>query len=332
MDKLRALQYFLAAADEGSLSGAARRLDVSLPAVAKLVAGLERELGVALFDRTARGLKLTASGESYLESCRPALDQLSAADSSVGRAAHRPHGTLVIGAPPQLAQHCLLPELARFHTLYPDVRIDLRAVNHVTDTAGGAVDVFVLLGWPRRTDLVMRHLALTRLLTCAAPGYWAKNGVPQRPRDLERHVCMPFRNPEGTLIDLWQYERGGETESVTVRGWLTSDHRDLILQAVLAGEGVARVVDLTVGPYLASGQLVPVLLEWAMKDAPPISLLYRPNQRRDPRVRAFSEFVSGLFRELDARRSGDAVSQRHAEIPYWYGRRGGRASTARRRA
>jgi DNA-binding transcriptional LysR family regulator len=202
-------------------------------------------------------------------------------------------------------------------------------VSRVSDP-DGAIDVFVLLGWPQQPDFVHRQIAFSRQLTCAAPRYWAARGVPRRPRDLERHNCLPFRNPEGTVIDLWQYEREGKVESVTVRGWLTSNHRDVLLDAVLASEGVARLTDLTIGPHLASGHLVPVLLEWEMKDAPPINLLYRPNHRRDPRVRAFADFVTAVFGELEAKRETAIVSRSSSELPYWHRRRRGRASAAPR--
>src|SRR6185295_16647559 len=107
MDKLRALQYFIAAAEERSLSGAARRLDVSVPAVSKLITSLERTLGASLFDRTVLGLKLTSNGEVYLQACQPLLDQLATADEALRGAAVNLRGTLVIGSPQMLAQHCL---------------------------------------------------------------------------------------------------------------------------------------------------------------------------------------------------------------------------------
>lgn len=143
MDKLRALQYFITAAEEHSLSGAARRLDVSVPAVSKLVAALERSLAVSLFHRTAQGLALTSHGEDYLEVCRPVLDQLAAADEAVRADAANVRGTLVVGTQRTLAQHCLLPALPRFHARHPDLQIDIRDVGRSTDTDARAVDVHV---------------------------------------------------------------------------------------------------------------------------------------------------------------------------------------------
>jgi LysR family transcriptional regulator, regulator for bpeEF and oprC len=331
MDRLRALQYFIAAAEEHSFTGAARRLEVSIPAVAKLVAAFERELGARLFDRTPQGLTLTADGENYLEACRPVLEQLAAADEALTGAAARPRGVVVVGIMAQLMQHCILPALPRFHARYPDIQIDIRVVNRVADVDSGSVDLFVLMGWPEHPDLVHRRIAQTRQFTCAAPAYWAAHGIPKLPRDLEHHVCLAYRNPQGTVIDLWQYERGAEVESVAVSGWLTSNHRDVILDLVLAGEGVARISDLSSHDLVASGRLVPVFPDWEMQDAPPVNLLYRPNHRRTPRVRLFIDFLVERFQELEAERE-HGTTARSAERPDWYGRRSGRASTTRRRA
>ena len=324
MDKLRALQYFVAAAEAGSFAGAARRLEVSVPAIHKLVTSLERNLGVGLFERTAQGLTLTASGASYLDSCRPLLDELTAVDEAVSRSAQRPSGTLAVGAHSQLAHHLLLPELPRFHARFPDIQIDFRVVHRLTDADAGTVDVFLLHGWPEANDLVHRPFGYTKSLIVAAPEYWQGRGVPRHPNDLAGHRCMLMRNPAGILIDLWEFERGREKTSVTVNGWLSSNDREVVLDAVLAGEGVGRFNQITTRAHLQSGRLVPVLLDWEVKGGPPVNLLYRPNQRRAPRVRLFIEFVAALLREFEAESGGGA------ERPHWHRRGYGRASSVLR--
>jgi len=326
MDKLRALQYFLVAAEESSFSRAARRLEVSVPAIAKLVNALERKLGATLFDRSPQGLKLTASGERYLDACQPLLEQLTAADELISGEAIRPRGTLVLAAHPELV---MLPWLSRFHERYPDIQIDVRPVNRLTikDTAA---EVYIVHGWPNEPDMVRRLIAQPRLLTCAAPGYWAMHCVPQRPADLEQHVCLLYCNDEGTVNDLWQYERGSEKESVTARGWLVSNNRYVTLNAALSGEGVVRISDLLTGEYLRSGLLVPVLLDWEMSDSPPFNLLYPANQQRNQRTRLFIDFVIEAFRELEAESGYGAKRRQFAERPYWHRRQHRRASAALR--
>jgi len=328
VDKLRALQYFVAAAQAGSFSGAARRLDVSVPAIARLVTALERSLAIALFERSAQGLTLTGDGNRYLAACMPVLTQVATLDETVSAAAARSTGTVVVGAPPYLAQHCILPGLPAFHGEHPNIQVDLRSVDRVSPGEVAGLEVLVLYGWPEHGGMVQRRIAQTRSLICASPDYWARMGVPVRPRDLERHVGLLFRDQEGTVLDLWEYERGSEKEAVTVSGWLIASHRDVILDAALAGLGVARFTDLSIRPWLRSGALVPVLLDWTTRHSPPVNLLYRASQRRTPRVRAFIDFVTDLFRELEAEREPRLREAAAAERPHWYRRRRQRASTS----
>lgn len=329
MDKLRALQYFVAASQERSFSGAARRMDVSIPAVARLVTSLERSLGTKLFERSVQGLALTPDGAAYLEACQPILQQLAAADESLSVATERPRGTLVVGAPPFLSQHCLLPALADFHARYPGIQVDIRTVDRVTAPEAKLADVLILYGWPPPSRLVHRRIARTRLLICASPAYWSLHGVPTRPKDLERHACLCFRDQEGTILDFWEYERDGVKEAAEVKPWLVSSHRDVLLDAAIMGAGVARFTDLSIPSQLRSGQLVPVLPEWQTRQSPPVNLLYRASQKRTPRVRLFVDFVTELFRRLEE--EGEFGAKVAPERPVWYQRRHGRASASTRR-
>jgi len=328
LDKLRALQYFVAAAEEGSFAGAGRRLEVSVPAVHKLVTSLEASLGVRLFERTVQGLTLTASGHDYLESCRPLLAELAAIDETLSRTAQRPTGTLVIGAHPQAANHILVPALPRFHARHPEIQIDVRVVNKPTDVDAAVVDVFLLVGWPEADDLVHKRLGHARSLIVAAPEYWSAHGIPQHPNDLQRHVCLLMRNPGGTLIDLWEFERDEEKVAVKVNGWLTSNGRDVVLDAVLAGEGVGRFTQVTTRACLQAGRLVPVLLDWQVLGAPPVNLLYRSGQRRTPRVRLFIDYITAVLEDQEADGGGTHLAT--SERPYWHRRGHGRASSLRR--
>jgi LysR family transcriptional regulator, regulator for bpeEF and oprC len=312
MDKLRALSYFVASAEEGSFAGAARRLGLSVPAVQKSVTALEQSLGVRLFERSVRGLSLTTSGQTYLEGCQPLLAELMAVDETLRRSAQRPTGTLVIAAHSQLALHLLLPALPRFHARYPDIQIDVRVIHRLTDADAQVADLFVLHGWPEANDLVHRQLGHTRTLVVGAPDYWAARGIPAHPGELERHTCVLMRNPAGIVIDLWEFERAAETVSVKVNGWLCSNGREVVLAGVLAGEGIARLNHMTTRVHQQSGRLIPVLLDWEVKGGPPVSVLYRPNQRRTARVRLFLEFVTALLRDIEAE---DPI---RAERPHWH--------------
>jgi LysR family transcriptional regulator for bpeEF and oprC len=302
VNKLRALEYFVAAAEEGSFTGAARRLEVGVPAIARLITTLEKSLGFDLFDRSAQGAALTADGQSYLETCRPLLQRLSATEQSLAGAAVDARGTVIVGAPRSLAQYCLLPALHRFHQQHPDIQIAFRTVARPSDPEARGTDVCILPGWPETPHLIHRQIGLTRLLVCAAPEYWDTHPKPQHPRQLAQHSCLLLRTGEGLVQDLWELEREGESAFTRVSGWLVSSHAGVILEAAVAGQGVALLPDVLVRAHLRRGLLVPGLLAWAVRNAPPINLLYRPAGRANPRTWLFLEFVTQLFRDLDAER------------------------------
>jgi DNA-binding transcriptional LysR family regulator len=326
MDQLRALRYFMVAAEEGSLSGAARRLGVSLAAVAKLLASLERELGVVLFDRGSRGITLTADGAVYLQGCAPAVEQIAQASELMRGAKDRPRGTVVIGAPTHVARHCLLPALHDFHARYPDVDVDLRTVGRITDPAANGVEIYILVGWLPAHDLVSRRLATGTSSLCATPAYWQAHGLPQRPSDLQAHTCFAYRNPDGVLLDHWRFQRGEEQESVSIRGWVTSGDREALLDLVLAGKGAMRLSNVTVLDHILDARLTPALSDWELLDTPPINLLYRPNHRRIPRLRAFADFAVKLFAALEAALDGGPGTVSPDDAPRWHNRSALRAS------
>jgi len=327
MDKLRSLQYFVAAAEEKSLAGAARRFGVSTQAVAKMITALERGLGVRLFDRASHGLSLTASGAAYRETCLPALSQLQLADELVR--ATPAQGGVVAGVQHVIAREVLTPALPRFHARHPQIQIDVRDFNRVSKDVTSGVDVFLTLGWPQVSDLVLRQIASSRTIVVASPAYWAAHGVPRHPSELAQHTCLPIRSVDGTVMDLWTFARGDEKVSVQARGWLTTSnaHRDMVLELARAGEGVAYILDWTNRDDIASGRLVQALADWESPEAPPVNLLYRPSVRRVARVRLFMEFVIEIFRELEAMRKRSVLP---AQRPQWLRRSYLRASASPR--
>ena len=303
MNKLRAIEYFVGAATEGSLSAAAHTLGVTVPAVSKLIGSLERSLGTLLFERSARGLSLTPAGEDYLAACRSIITTLASADESVGRARTHVAGPVALAIQNVLAQHCLAPALGRFHTRHPAILLDVRdfATGREADVEGA--DLRVALVWDEQPDQVVRVLARPRLVVCAAPSYWAARGLPTHPRDLEHHNCFVLRAVRGTAMDYWPFERDGEQEAAVVDGWMmvSNVNRDLAVAAALAGEGVVRSLDIVLEEHLRSGRLVAALNDWSATDAPSVRLMVRPAAMRLPRVRATVEFLKETFADVERR-------------------------------
>ena len=329
MDKLKALEYFIASVEEGSFARAAQRLEISVPAVQKLVGALERTLGVALLERGARGVRPTPSGSEYLDRCRPLLmdlDELAQTERRLKGSTERASGTLAVAAHPQLAHHVLLPALPRFHALYPEIEIDFRTVHRISDADAATADVLLLHGWMEvPPDFVHRQLGATRTFIMAAPSHWAAHGVPQHPSELARYTCLLLRNPAGILLDLWEFLRDGKAVQVPVQGWLNSNARETIMDMVIGGHGVGRFTELTTREHVQSGRLLPVLLGWGVPGGPPPNPLFEGSARRTPRVRAFVDYAVQCVRDMEA--LGDAQAVRvSTDRPAWHVRGYGRAS------
>jgi molybdate transport repressor ModE-like protein len=308
MDKLRALAYCIAAAEGGSLSAAARRLDVTVAAVSKQIGAFEDVLGFRIFERHAGGLTVTGVGAAFLESGRETLDRFAEAEDLGRTAASGLSGTVVVGVQPVVAQEVLCAALPQFHAMHPDIQLDLRYFLQPTDAQLAGVDVLLAIGWPQGVgDLVTKVIGATAFVICAAPAYWARRGVPAHPSELAGHDCLCIRSRTGTVMDLWRFQRDETQVSVSVRGWLLSDngHRETVLRTALAGGGVMRLIDWNAlpGKELSTGRLVPVLEDWRPLDVPAVNIHYPPNVRRIPRVRAFIEFATRLFEEIEHQRA-----------------------------
>lgn len=318
MDKLRAIEYFVRVVEAGSFSGAARALEVSPPAVSKLIAALERELGTTLLHRDSRRVVLTADGDRYLQTCARALADLREAESLLASSRTRASGKLVVGLSRLLGPNCVMPFLPEFLRRHPDIELDIRAVHYPQESLAAMCDVLVLIGWGEHPDWIMRTIAWNRLLVAAAPHYWREHGTPEDPDDLLRHRCLAYRLPRGLVYDQWKFRRGDESRSVAVKPFLIADDRDASLQAVIAGAGVMWGSDLTLLPFLHRGALQPVLTDWIGLEAPPIRLHYRRGGRNSARVRAFGDFAIEVFQRLEAARGAGAPAPLKGQAPDWF--------------
>jgi DNA-binding transcriptional LysR family regulator len=300
--KLRALEYLVAVVDSGGFSAAARRLGVATPSVHRLVQALERELGVALVDRSSQPLRPTPHAAAYVERTRTLMTELRELDASLHDQLQSPRGSLTLAADSVVREFVLPGLVAAFHERYPEIELQVSEAGAVRDLPTLGTDLLMQSGWPPAQDAILRTLAESRWLVVATPAYWARHGRPRRPADLAQHRCALYRTPFGEVLRHWAFERQGQQETVAVQGWLVSDARCVLDGAVLAGQIVARVNDLSVRPALAEGRLEPVLLDWTGLHAPPLSLVARRSLIRQPRVRAWIDFAASHVRQLAAAR------------------------------
>ncbi|MCW0208296.1 LysR family transcriptional regulator [Achromobacter veterisilvae] len=300
MVRFEDLKIFLAAADQGSFSAAARELDLTPAAASAALKRLELALDARLFVRSTRSLRLTGDGERYLEYARSAISTLEAGKNAVARSKTEISGTLSVSIPSDLGRHVLLPWLDEFQGEHPRVSFQVRISDRLADLYRQPVDLAVRYGTPTDSGLVALPLAeRNRRVVCASPAYFARHGMPQAPADLRRHNCLSFVLGE-TLHDRWTFQRGdGSTLTVPVKGDRVGDDGELVRRWALAGHGVAYKSRYDVLSDLRAGRLVEALGDYASEPSP-LYLLCVHRMLLSPAVRRLREFLQERFRQFEA--------------------------------
>jgi DNA-binding transcriptional LysR family regulator len=293
MDSLLRIRAFVLVVDEGSFAGAARALGTSRPAVTRYVAQLEQELGAQLLARSTRRVSLTVPGRAFYARARELLDAADAAVAAVASASEPFTGSLRVNAPMSFGTLHLASAVSAFLAENAGLRLELVLNDRFVDLIAEGFDVSVRVAEPEHvTSLVTRPLAAVRRVLCAAPGYLASAGIPDRPRTLSGHriLCYGYQ----AAGPVWRLEGPDGAVSVAVEARLWSNNGDVLRHAALAGLGIAQLPAFIIGPDLEAGRLVPVLPGWTI--APLVAqALYPRHAHVSPRVIAFVEFLERWF-------------------------------------
>lgn len=294
---LGSIELFCFAAELGSFTAAANAASVTPAAVSRSVARLEQRLGVRLFVRTTRQIRLTDAGRIYHEQCRQALAQLTDAERQVTGAQATPAGMLRISAPTPYAHYRLLPLLPRFRRRYPEVTLDIHVSNRNVDFADEGYDLAIRGRMPADSTLIARKLEDAELVLVAAPSYLARAGAPRDLDDLARHDCIQFDLPSTGKRIPWPFRRDGQQTDFVTRGGLCCSEDVLgIVTLARAGGGLVQTYRFIVEQDLARGDLVELLPQHGGTSRPFI-LLYPHARHLSLRVRTLVDF---LVAELQA--------------------------------
>ncbi len=288
------LGFFSVLASAGSLSAAARELGITTPAVSKHLAQMEARAGVALVNRSTRRMSLTPDGQVYLEHARAILDAMQAMEESLGVAKAVPKGLLRVNATLGFGRGYVAPLISRFVAKYPQVDVQLQLSVNPPPISEDLFDVCIRFGAPPDARVVARRIAANRRLLCAAPDYLARRGTPRTPADLARHNCIGIRQGE-QAYGLWRLSSGrgrqARTVSVKTYGNLATNDGEIAVRWALDGHGILMRAEWDIARYLANGQLVQVLPQYATPDAD-VYVVYDPRHQAAARVRAFVDFAS----------------------------------------
>ena len=259
MDKLRALEYFLRVSETSSFSQAAEMLDVPASSVSRRIQDLENLLGISLFHRSTRVVKLTELGTLYLEQIRPAMAALTLADEVVGQHAETPSGVLKITVAPDYGQFRLLPALTRLRERYPKIICDVELTDEITSLTQNDVDIAIRATASLPDRAVARKLADGKFVMVASPYYLDLHGVPRTVADLQGHKALLFRRPQGLLY--WQAKMADGWHELRLPPAFISNQGAALLDEAIAGRGLALIPKWGIMTNLADGSLVEIELD-----------------------------------------------------------------------
>ena len=292
MDSFSGLESFVRAADLLSFAKAGRLLGISASAVGKNVARLEQQLGLRLFNRTTRHVRLTEEGAMFHERCRRILDELDDARAMMQDAVAAPRGRLRVSLP-TIGYRFLLPILPAFKARFPEIELDLDFNDRLVDVIAEGVDVAIRSGELGDSQLVARRLGPFNFVLVASPAYLAEHGVPQVPADLAQHSCLRYKFVTGGKIEDWDLP-GLPTQ---LPPGLLCNNMEAMLGAAVAGLGVAYMPDFLARDSLCRGELQRVL-ETHLSRQGQFSALWSSSRQLSPKVRAFVDFAGEhMFRD-----------------------------------
>jgi DNA-binding transcriptional LysR family regulator len=288
---LSAAELFCKAAEKLSFSAAAKSLGMTPSAISKAVRRLEDRLGVDLFQRTTRSIRLTRDGRAYYETCRQALSQIEHGEQALQEGQAGPSGVLRVSLPFSYAIKRVVPLMPRYLEGHVGkIKLFVGLSNALTDFAADDFDLSIRIGRVADSRLVARPLHEAQFRVVASPEYLSTHGTPERPDELIKHHSIDLVLPDTGRPIPWEFLESGKCHDVRLSSRLEFDHPIAALTAVLSGAGLARLLDFTVDDDIRAGNLIEVLADFR----PPgqqVSAVYPNNPHQSPKVRSFLDFL-----------------------------------------
>jgi DNA-binding transcriptional LysR family regulator len=257
---LESLQTFIEVAAERSFTAVAKRRDVAVSSITRIIDSLEQELGVRLFARSSRQILLTDAGDEFLPRARGIVADMDEARHTLASLNADPSGALTVTVPAAFGRRHVVPSMAGFLAKYPNIDVEMHVSDQTVDLHSRRVDVAIRIGVLPDSDLVATRLAPIRRLVCASPEYLARRGRPKTPHALLTHNCLTYASaplPAGW----WCFPGVNRNLPLQVHGSMKTDDTDAMLAGAVAGIGITHLSSWMVHDKLATGQLVSLFPE-----------------------------------------------------------------------
>jgi LysR family transcriptional activator of dmlA len=293
------LEFLVLVARLGSLSAAARALDLTPPAATKRLAQLESRLGVRLVNRTTRRISLTSEGETYLAHATRILASIQEMEDAVSAGRSTPRGLLRVNATLGFGRTTIAPIVSEFSRRYPQVEVQMEVTDRPVDLVESGFDLAIRFGALPDKRLNARRVMSNRRYLCASPRYLERHGTPATLADLANHRCIIHRQNDDAY-GIWRFMHEEHSEVVKVQGMLSSNDGDIVLGWALDGHGILVRSEWDLAKYVESGRLKIVLPQFALPSAD-LFVYYLNRRNQAARTRAFIDFLVEHFRKPAAK-------------------------------
>ena len=289
---------FITVVHEGSFAKAAERLGIGRSAISRSVQKLENQLDARLFLRTTRSTSLTDEGELFYENCKPGVERIvRSIEEMRDLRSGVPRGLLRVSATPGFGRKVVAPLLRGFRADYPEIRIELLLDDSPADFISGRIDVAFRNGRMDDSQVVAKQLIPMQMLVCASPAYVEKHGMPHAVAELVGHRCINLLLPSGRIGE-WQFKVGGIEQKFLPQASSSYNDTELVLQAVLDGEGLAQMAGYQICDHLRAGRLLACLAPYAPDDRGHY-VCYLSRHHLPRRIRVFIDYMTQRIRALD---------------------------------
>jgi DNA-binding transcriptional LysR family regulator len=293
LDDLRALRVFVTVVETGSLTEAARRLNIAPSTVSKHISALEAKVHGQLIVRSTKQIHVTELGRRFNARCQAIIQEVERTEFEVDEYNAEPQGVLRISAAPVFAVKHLAPVVARFLEKYPKVSVDLQLTNTEEDLVANGIDAAIRISSKLDDNLVAVKLAPNVRVYCAAPSYMAKHGKPSSVTDLVNHNCLIIQSVAQSAV--WPMRReDGVIEQVAVTGTFKCNNGDMLCEALLQGMGIGHLARFMVYDHIASGDLVELFPE-SRVIASHIYVVFPTKRHMPQKTRAFVDHLRAEF-------------------------------------
>lgn len=300
---MNGLEVFVHVAQTRSFIATGRVKGISSSAVSKSISRLEERLGVRLFQRSTRSVRLTSEGEVFLERCHRIFGEIQAAEDELSAMTEQPRGRLRVGLP--LAGGLMLPMISQFMERYPQIELDLDFSDRLSDVIEDGMDVVIRGGELSDSRLISRRLGSFQLCIVGSPGYFLRHGVPSCSDELSGHACLHYRYPNSGKIAQWPLEfTTSRSGGLAVPQTLISSSLEVLLYMVKNGRGIACVPDYSVKEALAKGKVKPILIN-DLTHTTTFHILWPSTRQMTPKVRVFVDFMAEVFNKFMVKNSAE---------------------------